>query len=110
MDEQICIWKCLSAGGRIGSPGSSGQLGQSVFDYIEKLSGRSPVFHNFLYMGERISDSTVIFWEDVSVVDFGINLFIVFRWSMELFERRMQELLQDSQLDDSGSGSYKPSD
>ncbi|MPC76588.1 hypothetical protein E2C01_071005 [Portunus trituberculatus] len=47
-------------GGRIGSPGSSGQLGQSVFDYIEKLSGRSPVFHNFLYMGERISDSTVI--------------------------------------------------
>ncbi|KAK8374631.1 hypothetical protein O3P69_007809, partial [Scylla paramamosain] len=47
-------------GGRIGSPGSSGQLGQSVFDYIEKLSGRSPVFHNFLYMGERISDSTVL--------------------------------------------------
>lgn len=49
----------LSTGGRIGSPGSSGQLGQSVFDYVEKLSGRSSVFHNFLYMGDRISDSTV---------------------------------------------------
>nr|XP_045604624.1 myotubularin-related protein 5-like isoform X2 [Procambarus clarkii] len=47
-------------GGRLGSPGSSGHLGQSVFDYIEKLSGRSTVFHNFLYMGDRISDSAVL--------------------------------------------------
>ncbi|XP_069951070.1 myotubularin-related protein 13 isoform X4 [Cherax quadricarinatus] len=47
-------------GGRLGSPGSSGHLGQSVFDYIEKLSGRSTVFHNFLYMGDRISDSVVL--------------------------------------------------
>ncbi|XP_042205464.1 myotubularin-related protein 13-like isoform X4 [Homarus americanus] len=47
-------------GGRLGSPGSSGHLGQSVFDYIEKLSGRSTVFHNFLYMGDRINDSAVL--------------------------------------------------
>lgn len=48
-----------SPGGRVGSAGSSGHLGQSVFDYIEKLSGRSSVFHNFLYTPDRTSDSTV---------------------------------------------------
>ncbi|XP_066963738.1 myotubularin-related protein 13 [Macrobrachium rosenbergii] len=47
-------------GGRIGSPGSSGHLGESVFDYIEKVIVRSSVFHNFLYVGDRISDSGVL--------------------------------------------------
>ncbi|KAK3881739.1 hypothetical protein Pcinc_013822 [Petrolisthes cinctipes] len=47
-------------GSRVGSAGSSGHLGQSVFDYIEKLSGRSSVFHNFLYTPDRTSDSTVL--------------------------------------------------
>ena len=49
----------MFTGGRIGSPGSSGQLGESVFDYIEKVIVRYSVFHNFLYVGDRISDSGV---------------------------------------------------
>lgn len=47
------------SGGRVSSPGSSGHLGTSVFDYIEKHSGRHSSFYNFLYVGDRISDSAV---------------------------------------------------
>ncbi|XP_047497581.1 myotubularin-related protein 13-like isoform X3 [Penaeus chinensis] len=47
-------------GGRVSSPGSSGHLGTSVFDYIEKHSGRHSSFYNFLYVGDRISDSAVL--------------------------------------------------
>ncbi|XP_076069162.1 SET domain binding factor isoform X2 [Oratosquilla oratoria] len=47
-------------GGRLGSPISSGHLGQSVFDYIEKMSGRSSVFYNFLYVGDRSPDAQVL--------------------------------------------------
>ncbi|RXG70948.1 Myotubularin-related protein 5 [Armadillidium vulgare] len=38
---------------RLGSPISSAYLGQSVFDYIEKMMARSTVFMNFLYVAEQ---------------------------------------------------------
>uniref|UniRef100_A0A6A7FYR4 Myotubularin-related protein 13-like n=6 Tax=Hirondellea gigas TaxID=1518452 RepID=A0A6A7FYR4_9CRUS len=48
-----------TGGGRLGSPTSSSgnSLGQSVFDYIDKLAARSPVFYNFLYAPDRAYDS-----------------------------------------------------
>lgn len=40
-------------GGRIAGTCQGPNLGQSVFDYIEKQHGRSPLFYNFLYMPDN---------------------------------------------------------
>ncbi|KAA0184554.1 hypothetical protein HAZT_HAZT005829 [Hyalella azteca] len=51
-----------TGGGRLSSPSNSSgsNLGQSVFDYIDKLAARSPVFFNFLYAPDRAADSQVL--------------------------------------------------
>ncbi|XP_059480805.1 myotubularin-related protein 13 isoform X3 [Neocloeon triangulifer] len=46
-------------GGRLaGQSPSTPNLGQSVFDYIEKQHARSPIFYNFLYMPD--SDNSIL--------------------------------------------------
>lgn len=54
------IWSLpIISGNRLGSPISSAYLGQSVFDYIEKMMARSTVFMNFLYVAEQNKGSEV---------------------------------------------------
>ena len=60
----------ISAGPRLGSPSNSGHLGQSVFDYIEKLAARSSVFHNFLYNCDRTNDSQVCLGQSSILIRF----------------------------------------
>jgi hypothetical protein len=36
-------------GGRLAGSSAGPNLGQSVFDYIEKQNARSPLFYNFMY-------------------------------------------------------------
>ena len=47
----ICLRICyvLLTGGRLAGSNSGPNLGQSIFDYIEKQNARSPLFYNFMY-------------------------------------------------------------
>ena len=45
-------------GSRLTGSQSPSSLGQSIFDYVEKQSAKSPIFYNFCYSVD--SDSTVL--------------------------------------------------
>jgi myotubularin-related protein 5/13 len=40
---------CFISGGRLAGSSAGPNLGQSVFDYIEKQNARSTLFYNFMY-------------------------------------------------------------
>ena len=44
-DESIFPGSRLTGSG----PGSPSSLGQSIFDYVEKQSAKSPIFYNFCF-------------------------------------------------------------
>jgi hypothetical protein len=48
LDEYLSLLGLIS-GGRLAGSNVGPNLGQSVFDYIEKQNARSPLFCNFMY-------------------------------------------------------------
>lgn len=78
--------------GRLGSPTNScgNSLGQSVFDYVDKLAARSPVFSNFLYSPAKLPDSQVRLHH---------LPFVLFRFIVQIPKRKASHLYQTSSFD-----------
>lgn len=61
-----CIYSICVTGGRLASNNMSSHyvpnLGQSVFDYIEKYNARTSIFYNFMYMPNSEQPVNIYLW------------------------------------------------
>lgn len=69
----------LIAGGRLAGTHVGPNLGQSVFDYIEKQHARAPLFFNFMYTPDTENPVSLTlhyqFYDKNSKISKSVNLF-----------------------------------